>query len=299
MPKEKVISKFNIIIVTILSVLLLFSILKSTELDHNIAKLTIELEQTKKELDITLDEINEYDVAKIISNEDIDTIYSTYDSNFLKHATGSNSPLFRIPNSKSKKIGIVDDTVLIYNTYQVTQNTGNIEVWAYVEYVGENTEDIGADDCGYMLLSDLTLLNNIPKTYTEIGIGGIYIGDRYENVIARFGVAKDLIKDDYKEWYVYHPQYYLRTFIDPKTICVDRMILEKPSNYDLLINEELSSKTKWDEFISYFEKESIDFAIIDSGETERLEGYFNNEIKLVISHWKGEFQIEFIEIVEM
>ncbi len=268
-------------------------------MNKNIEKLTVKFAQIEKEMEITNEknrEINDFETKNLI---EIDNIYSTYDSNFLKHATAINAPLFRIPDVTSEIVGIVNDTVLIYNTYLVKDNMRNTERWVYVEYVGEDSEEMTTDDCGYMLLSDLTLLDDTQETYTEIGIGGIYIGHRYEDLIARFGLADDLIKDDYKEWYTYHLQYYLSSFINPRTLCVDRMVLEKPSTYDLKINDDLSSKTNWDEYIRYFDRELIEYSIIDSGETESLEAYFNDEIKLIVYHWKGEAQINSIEIVKI
>ncbi len=277
LQKKKMLYIFNIIIVISLSVSLIFLILMLSETNKKINELT------------------DFETNNLV---EIDNIYSTYDSNFLKHATASNAPLFRIPDVKSEKVGIVNDTVLIYNTYLVKDNMRNTERWLYVEYVGEDSEDMTTDDCGYMLLSDLTLLDYTQETYTEIGIGGVYIGHRYEDLIARFGLADDLIKDDYKEWYTYHLQYYLSSFINPRTLCVDRLVLEKPSTHDLKINDDLSSQTKWDEYIRYFDRELIEYSIIDSGETESLEACLNNEIKLIIDHWKGEVQINSIEIVK-
>jgi|GEM_PF-2116877 len=299
LQKKKRLSIFNIIIVISLSVSLIFLILMLSETNKNLEKLTIKVAQIEKEMKITNEKISELNVSKTKDFYEIDNIYSTYDSNFLKHATASNAPLFRMPNAKSEKIGSVNDTVLIYNTYLVKDNMRNTERWIYVEYVGEDSEDMTTDDCGYMLLSDVTLLNNIQETYTDIGIGGIYIGHRYEDLISRFGLADDLIKDDYKEWYTYHLQYYLTSFINPRTLCVDRLVLEKPSTHDLTINDDLSSQTNWGEYISYFDRESIAYTIIDSGETESLEACFNDEIKLIVNHWKGEAQINSIEIVKM
>lgn len=299
MEKKRRLSIFTIIIVIFLSGSLIVLLLMLNQMNKNIEKLTVKFAQIEKEMEITNEknrEINDFETKNLI---EIDNIYSTYDSNFLKHATAINAPLFRIPDVTSEIVGIVNDTVLIYNTYLVKDNMRNTERWVYVEYVGEDSEEMTTDDCGYMLLSDLTLLDDTQETYTEIGIGGIYIGHRYEDLIARFGLADDLIKDDYKEWYTYHLQYYLSSFINPRTLCVDRMVLEKPSTYDLKINDDLSSKTNWDEYIRYFDRELIEYSIIDSGETESLEAYFNDEIKLIVYHWKGEAQINSIEIVKI
>jgi len=299
LEKKRRLSIFTIIIVIFLSGSLIVLLLMLNQMNKNIEKLTVKFAQIEKEMEITNEknrEINDFETKNLI---EIDNIYSTYDSNFLKHATAINAPLFRIPDVTSEIVGIVNDTVLIYNTYLVKDNMRNTERWVYVEYVGEDSEEMTTDDCGYMLLSDLTLLDDTQETYTEIGIGGIYIGHRYEDLIARFGLADDLIKDDYKEWYTYHLQYYLSSFINPRTLCVDRMVLEKPSTYDLKINDDLSSKTNWDEYIRYFDRELIEYSIIDSGETESLEAYFNDEIKLIVYHWKGEAQINSIEIVKI
>lgn len=301
MKKKKRLSIFTIIIVVFLSGSLIVLLLMLNQMNKNIEKLTVKFVQIEKEMEMEMTnkknrELNDFETKNLV---EINNIYSTYDSNFLKHATAINAPLFRIPDVTSEKVGIVNDTVLIYNTYLVKDNMRNTERWVYVEYVGEDSEEMTTDDCGYMLFSDLTLLDYTQEIYSEVGIGGIYIGHRYEDLIARFGLADDLIKDDYKEWYTYHLQYYLASYINPRTLCVDRLVLEKPSTHDLAINDDLSSQTKWDEYIRYFDRESIEYVIIDLGETQTLEAYFNEEVKLIVNHWKDEAQINSIEIVKM
>ena len=63
-------------------------------------------------------------------------------------------------------------------------------------------------------------------------------------------------------------------------------------------NNVLSSKMNWNEFVNYFESESVDYRIDDLGEMECLEVNFNTETKLTIKRLKGSLQISRIELIK-
>ncbi len=230
-----------------------------------------------------------------LKESEIKNIFAYDESWFIKHATCENASMYRLPDTKSEYVGNINDTVLIYSVYRVQVSTNLFELWAYVEYVGEPDDGVASDQSGYVKINDLNLVEIKNDTRNQFGLGDVYIGSRYENVIDSLGTDYVFIKGEYKDWYMFFEKEKIFAYIDPKTLCVRKVVVERPNFISFQLNDYLTTKIRWNEFIDYLDENRSDYKIIDSGVTEFVEWYTSDNIKVSVGHVKGNVNLEYLK----
>ncbi len=84
-------------------------------------------------------------------------------------------------------------------------------------------------------------------------------------------------------------------YIDPKTLCVRKVVVERPNFISFQLNDYMTTKIRWNEFIDYLDENRSDYKIIDSGVTEFVEWYTSDNIKVSVGHVKGNVNLEYLK----
>ncbi len=154
-----------------------------------------------------------------------------------------------------------------------------------------------------MLLEDIEWVHQNATIYKELGIEDVYIGDRYEAAVSRYGEASYFIKDEYYEWYTYHPEYAIAVYYEPETLTVRKMEINCEAIKDVYsVAGSVTTSSTWEEWVKLCEEEGYEQRDIseDGNKEELMEITVNNDVKARV-YRDGDHvtEIEIFKVYEM